>query len=162
MRARPSRFVIRGTQGPAILDPGRRAQRHQGRQASGGASVAERLGSKLATGAFRKKHTAPDSRLSSMTKLYHLQALISRGLAELAIDIRFTPHCPRAGWATFRHTAGQAFTDLREDGRWRTDSSLRVYLDTVSNCNVLAAPAVARQLGWFHSLAESLPSWLTL
>jgi len=106
--------------------------------------------------------TAADTCLSSMVSLYHLQSLITRGLADLDIDLRFTPHCPRAGWATYRHTVGQPFADLREDGRWRTEASLRVYLDAVSNTNALAVPSVARQLDWFRTLASTLPSWLKL
>ena len=108
------------------------------------------------------KNTPPQSRLSSMMSLYHLQSLITRGSEELGIAIRFTPHCPRACWATFRHTSGQAFSDLREDGRWRSDASLRVYLDTVSNTNVLSDPSIARRLDWYRMLADTLPSWLRL
>ena len=44
----------------------------------------------------------------------------------------YLTHSPRAGFASDRLLAGEAFTDIKEQGRWMSDSSLRVYLDVVA------------------------------
>ena len=60
----------------------------------------------------------------------------------LALGIpRFTPHSGRAGFATDALLAGRDFTSIREDGRWLSDASLRVYLDAVAMCSLAASEA---------------------
>lgn len=44
-------------------------------------------------------------------------------------DVGWTPHSPRAGFASDSIAAEMPFTTLREFGRWQHDSSLRGYLD---------------------------------
>ena len=107
------------------------------------------------------KNTPADVRLSTLNSLPQLQTLISRGLRDANINLHFTPHCPRAGWATHRYLSGRPFVSLREDGRWRSDSSLRVYLDVVANTNLLDAPDVHRQLSFLQYLSDTLETWLT-
>ena len=112
--------------------------------------------------ALLARRTPADTFLSSLRTLPQLQAVIARGLSDAAINLRFTPHCPRAGWATYRHTSGQSFTSLREDGRWRSDDSLRVYLDVVANTNTLESPDIRRQLPFLQHLDVTLEQWLVV
>ena len=52
---------------------------------------------------------------------------------KLKMDIPFTPHSPRAGFASDATAAGKSFvTEIREGGRWIADSSLRTYVDIVT------------------------------
>ena len=44
----------------------------------------------------------------------------------------YSPHSPRAGFASDGLLSGVDFVTLREEGRWLSDSSLRIYLDLVS------------------------------
>ena len=61
----------------------------------------------------------------------------------LNINTNYTPHSLRAGFASEGRILGQSFVELREEGRWVSDSSLRIYVDIVS------ATAIARS----HELA---------
>ena len=51
--------------------------------------------------------------------------------AQAALEAGYTPHSPRAGFATESIAEGQDFVSVREAGRWLSDSSLRIYLDLV-------------------------------
>ena len=51
------------------------------------------------------------------------------------------PHSGRLDFATDGRLEGKPFTEIREAGRWQSDSSLRTYLD------VLAASSVVRAMG---------------
>ena len=44
----------------------------------------------------------------------------------------YSPHSPRAGFASDAVLEGKSFVDIREEGRWTADSSLRIYLDLVA------------------------------
>ena len=59
--------------------------------------------------------------------------------ANLGTGIGWSPHSPRAGFATDQKIAGVPFEQIREGGRWLSDSSLRIYLDVVGATNGLRA-----------------------
>ena len=46
-------------------------------------------------------------------------------------QLGFSPHSPRAGFATEAIADGADFVSVREAGRWLADSSLRTYVDLV-------------------------------
>jgi len=100
--------------------------------------------------------------LSDIRDTQKLQKVFSLRLSQAGIAERYTPHCPRAGWATTRHTRGQPFADLREDGRWRSDNSLRIYLDVVANQQTLDTPDIVAQLPFLRHLAATIEQWLVL
>ena len=54
----------------------------------------------------------------------------------LHLDIAWTPHSPRAGFASDATAAGRSFTEICEAGRWIADSSLRTYIDVVSAASI--------------------------
>ena len=58
---------------------------------------------------------------------------IRRATQRLQIKPLWSGHSARAGWASHRFSIGQPFTELREDGRWSSDSSLRIYLDVIAS-----------------------------
>ena len=61
---------------------------------------------------------------------------------DLNLDIKFTPHSMRAGFASEGRALGKSFTELKEEGRWISDASLRVYIDLVSAAAIAQSPAV--------------------
>ena len=62
--------------------------------------------------------------------------LLKRITCSLHIDVSWTPHSARAGFASDATAAGRSFTDIREAGRWVADSSLRTYIDVVSAASI--------------------------
>ena len=52
-------------------------------------------------------------------------------------DLAYTPHSPRAGWATTLRLGGMPFTEIQERGRWQNAATLRIYLDAVAASKVL-------------------------
>ena len=47
-------------------------------------------------------------------------------------ELRFLPHCPRAGAATQGSLDGRSVPDLMADGRWSNEQSLKIYLDVAT------------------------------
>jgi hypothetical protein len=48
------------------------------------------------------------------------------------LPFHWTPHSARAGYASEARAAGRNFTEIQEEGRWISPSSLRVYIDCVA------------------------------
>jgi integrase len=64
--------------------------------------------------------------------------------SKLGLRLGITPHSPRAGFATEAMASGiESVQDIRDAGRWLSDSSVRVYVDVVSASSVQAACALA-------------------
>ena len=64
--------------------------------------------------------------------------ILSKTLAKMRLaDMGFTPHSPRAGWATTLRLQGMAFSEIQERGRWAQAATLRTYLDAVAASTVL-------------------------
>ena len=51
--------------------------------------------------------------------------------------IGYTPHSPRAGWASQLRLSGVPFAEIQERGHWETVSALRIYLDAVAASTTL-------------------------
>ena len=54
----------------------------------------------------------------------------------LGVSVGWTPHSPRAGFASEAIARGLPFSEVREAGRWRADSSLRTYIDIVAAAQI--------------------------
>ena len=65
--------------------------------------------------------------------------LLARGEVSMGVEAGFTPHSPRAGFATDSIAEGAGFIETKEAGRWVCDSSLRVYLDIVGAAAIATA-----------------------
>ena len=69
----------------------------------------------------------------------------------------YTPHSPRAGFATESIAEGADFVSVREAGRWLSDTSLRVYLDVVGAASLAASQKAA---GREHELVFAAKNFL--
>ena len=74
--------------------------------------------------------------------------LIKKACRMAGIKMVWTCHAARAGWATEAWMRGVPFTQLRELGRWKSDSSLRVYLDAVGAMAIQNEPETRAVAGW--------------
>ena len=52
------------------------------------------------------------------------------------MDFGWTPHSPRAGFASEAIQDGVPFQEIKEAGRWLVDSSLRAYIDLVQTAQI--------------------------
>ena len=104
--------------------------------------------------------TPPTARLTDVCsyRAYNLMYKAAVGAAQLPAGI--TPHAARAGWASARYAAGQSFPDLREDGRWRSETALRIYLDTVTATDLLETERFRAMIPFLTQLEVTLFSWL--
>jgi len=101
-------------------------------------------------------------RVRAATPLGHLMFPMSNSTYRLRLQeiekvfdmkVGWTPHSPRAGFASDARVAGWAFEEIREAGRWQADSSLRTYLDVVSAASTvvaLRARGLGDALAWAH------------
>ena len=81
--------------------------------------------------------TKPGQRLTSLNYTVY-KKLLDQTLAHMGFaDLGFTPHSPRAGWATHLRLTGMPFTEIQERGRWASASTLRAYLDAVAASTAL-------------------------
>ena len=90
-------------------------------------------------------------RSEAFTKLHSVTALnyLIKKAARLAgLRPVWTAHASRCGWATEAFMRGVSFTQLREMGRWKSDSSLRVYLDSVGAMAVQNEPEMLQAQHW--------------
>ena len=84
----------------------------------------------------------PDRPLSPTRTVTQLNNLLRRAGRLACFSGTWTAHCARARWATELYLVGLAFSELQERGRWRSDQSLRIHIDTVSAMALQAAPDV--------------------
>jgi hypothetical protein len=75
---------------------------------------------------------------------------------------RYTPHRPRAEWATHRVLLGRDFVSIREEGRWTVDASLRVYLDVLSSASQQNAPALGQFLERATCIKQNMEAFFPL
>jgi len=104
--------------------------------------------------------TPYDARISDIAAYPVLNTTYKLAAKRLGVQPIWTPHCPRSGWASWRWACGQDFPGLREDGRWTSDSSLRVYLDQIGVEDHLQSSDLAPLRPWMEQLEASAPSWL--
>ena len=54
------------------------------------------------------------------------------------VAVGYTPHSPRGGFASERRARGDSFTQIQEDGRWLSATSLRIYIDIAGSAAIAA------------------------
>ncbi|CAK0898424.1 unnamed protein product, partial [Prorocentrum cordatum] len=79
--------------------------------------------------------------------------------AALGLDMHWTPHSARAGFASDSVARGVPFQDIKEAGRWLTESSLRIYVDVVTASRVLAQAEQRGIAPLIREAAEKLPNY---
>jgi hypothetical protein len=91
--------------------------------------------------------TRAGCRLTSLSSTAQYGRYMKQAMVGLKVPELWTPHSPRAGWASDSILRGIPFTEIREHGRWVSDTALRHYLDVVGTLSVhsqvlhLEAPA---------------------
>ena len=83
-----------------------------------------------------KACTDDDQRLFPYSIEFYRRALSNIGREKLGVALGITPHSPRAGFATERIARGVSFVQTQEDGRWKSASSFRTYIDVVGALHV--------------------------
>ena len=84
---------------------------------------------------------------------------------KLGLEIGWTPHSPRSGFASELTAAGVPFVEIRERGRWLAGTSLRTYIDVVSSASIavslrlsgLAAAIAYSQANFLHFFPGARP-----
>jgi len=102
-----------------------------------------------------KRLTPPDCPLFPYA-LPTYRAWIKRAEAALGLSVGWAPHSPRAGFASDSRAEGWSFQEVREAGRWQSDSSLRTYLDIVAASQIAVS---LRAAGLAPALREVSESW---
>ena len=77
----------------------------------------------------RLKSVTPASDRLFPYSLYSYRTWLKFLDQRLGLCAGWTPHSARAGYASDARALGKSFEEIREEGRWTVDSSLRVYLD---------------------------------
>ena len=104
--------------------------------------------------------TPPNAQLTDLLTYRALHNCVKTAVVATNHLVAFSPHSARAGWASARFAAGQPFTELQEDGRWRSPAALRIYLDAVAAADYLGTPAVVHRVPRLQLLEATLASWL--
>ena len=144
---------VRG-QGPLVIGLGIKANTKAKRPQSN--SILESAGPVL-VGTLRllKARTAPGGRLFPYT-LEKYRKLLTSVQTECKTQMGWTPHSPRAGFASEASAWGMSFEQIRENGRWKVDSSLRVYIDMVQAANIAIG---LKRAGWGPAFDWSTRHW---
>jgi hypothetical protein len=68
---------------------------------------------------------------------YSAYRRLLRGATDkLGLQIAWTPHSPRSGFASEGIASGKSFVEIKEAGRWLSESSFRVYIDLVTSAAI--------------------------
>ena len=87
------------------------------------------------------------------------RSLMKKVESRLGLSVGWGLHSPRAGFASDSRAEGWAFQEIREAGRWASDSSLRTYLDIVGATNVSVSLRAAGLAEALRAVAEIWPSY---
>ena len=107
-----------------------------------------------------KQHTPPGRRLFPYT-LEQYRKWLKWAEARLGVAVGWSPHSGRAGFASEGRAWGRSFTELREEGRWISDSSRRIYVDVATAAKIsagLKAAGLSQALAW---ALQFLPEYLS-
>ena len=74
-------------------------------------------------------------KLTSVGNLRTYASLLSRACKQLHTVVVYTPHSPRAGWASWASKSGLSMEMIRTHGRWSSDKALKSYMDVVGSMN---------------------------
>ena len=104
--------------------------------------------------------TPATARVSDVYSYSTYAASFKFALKQLGLDGRWAPHGVRAGWASWRFSTGAPFTEIREDGRWASDTSCRLYLDVIATDAALSDERIQTMAAWFQAVEDSAGFWL--
>ncbi len=100
--------------------------------------------------------TTPQNKLLFPHSIDTYRRLFRSVEVRLGITAGWSPHSPRAGYASESRAEGKSFIGIREGGRWSVDASLRTYIDAV-----VAADITSRMchMGLTESLVWARHHW---
>ena len=98
-----------------------------------------------------KRSTRPKQLLVQGTYAEYRAALITAADRAGFRELRFLPHCPRAGAATQGCLDGRSVQELMTDGRWANEQSLKIYLDVAT---AIASRTMHLAEGFSHLLRD--------
>ena len=75
----------------------------------------------------------PDEHITKVRTVATITNWLHRCCEQCGCSANLTAHGLRAGWASARLLSGQGISDLQQDGRWKSKSSLQVYLDVIAS-----------------------------
>ena len=104
-----------------------------------------------------KNTTIPGSRCIPYS-LYQYRTWLKRAEESYGIEANWSPHSPRAGYASEARALGKSFVETREEGRWTSDTSLRIYIDLAESASIglkLRLSGLAAAQEW------AITHWLT-
>jgi len=107
----------------------------RGTKAKRAQSVLLRGQRKLAVLRWLKKNCSPGEKLVPYTYEQY-RRILAKACKTAKLPLVFTPHGPRAGFATDLLCQGVPFGTIKDLGRWLSDSSLRTYLDVVGASSI--------------------------
>ena len=90
----------------------------------------------------------PGKAFTKISTATPLNYIMKRACTIAGLRPIWTSHASRCGWATEAWMRGVPFTTLRELGRWKSHSSLRIYLDSVGAMAIMKAPEALRAQQW--------------
>ena len=97
------------------------------------------------------------------TTLVSFNRCMTEAVRIVGLAGHYTAHSARAGFATDAILSGESFSSVREEGRWLSDQSLRVYLDAVAVAAQAASKEAAMWSMTIHQLtmcfAATFPWW---
>ena len=103
------------------------------------------------------RHTPKGQRVFPYT-LRQYGAALKKAEAALGMEVGWTPHSARAGFATDCRTEGMDFREIMEAGRWQAETSLRIYLDILGAADI-SVRLQSRGLG--PALRWSAAGWVS-
>jgi len=104
--------------------------------------------------------TGRHAQLSAVATVNEYGRLLAKACRQLAIDPVFSPHSPRAGWATYCRHHGIAFQEILERGRWTNPASLRGYIDIVGSMHTPIPSRYEEIATWMLGDFEArFPTW---
>lgn len=109
---------------------------------------------------WHRSFVRPDAYLSDVRTLNQFSKWLRLATRALGLEhLGWTPHSPRAGRASDMVMLGPPFLQIREAGRWCSDSSLRRYLDVIAVMGGEAARALSTYLPLVLRLEEEFDKY---
>ena len=88
------------------------------------------------------RHTKPHEKLFPVSYCAYNTAI--HGVSDcMHVNVRFTAHSPRAGFASENIAMGKRPDDVRLAGRWGSDQNFKIYIDIVSAAQISALVSLA-------------------
>ena len=105
--------------------------------------------------------TPPGASITVLTSTTELARMMAKACQVLRLDLTYTPHAMRAGWATHCRILGSPFGEIQERGRWESPKTLRGYLDVASVLALQSAEPSVEHIGnWLlEDLENRFPWW---